>query len=110
LTKVKGRPQPQGVNFPWPATPYPKLKRSRRVRPRLHATRPRLANPTTNLRLQGIAAALATLAREHGEPDFAMMVLTSMDLSIPDLERAGADPYDLEPLKAASPDFARSRG
>jgi hypothetical protein len=38
-------------------------------------------NPTTNLRLQGIAAALATLAREHSEPDFAMMVLTSMDLS-----------------------------
>ena len=87
--------------IPMPRKPYPKLKRSRRIRPRVYATRPRPANPTTNLRLQGIAAALATLAREHSEPDFAMMVLTSMDLSIADLERAGADSYDLEPLKAA---------
>jgi hypothetical protein len=36
-----------------------------------------------------------------------MMVLSSMDLSLVDLKRAGADPYDLEPLAAASPDFAR---
>jgi hypothetical protein len=38
------------------------------------------------------------------------IILTSIDLSLTDLERAGADPYNLEPLKAASPDFARSRG
>ena len=36
------------------------------------------------------------------------MVLTSINLSLADLERDGADPYDLEPLNAASPDFARS--
>jgi hypothetical protein len=39
-----------------------------------------------------------------------MMVLTSMDLSLADLKRAGADPYDLEPLAAVSPDFARKPG
>jgi hypothetical protein len=68
------------------------------------------ARRVANWRLQGIAAALACLAREHREPDLAMTVLTSMDLSFADPERARADPYDLEPLKAASPDFARSRG
>ena len=38
-----------------------------------------------------------------------MMVLTDMDLSLDDLKAAGADPYDLEPLEAASPDFRRQR-
>jgi hypothetical protein len=37
-----------------------------------------------------IAAALATVAREHREPDFAMMVLTDTDLSLADLKAAGA--------------------
>jgi hypothetical protein len=38
------------------------------------------------------------------------MVLTSMDLSLADLKRADADPYVLEPLAAASPDFVRKPG
>jgi hypothetical protein len=33
------------------------------------------------------------------EPDLAAMVLDSLGLTIADLERAGADVYDLEPLK-----------
>jgi hypothetical protein len=55
--------------------------------------------PPTTYRLQGIAAALGALAREHMEPDLAAMVLDSLGLTIADLERAGADAYDLEPLK-----------
>jgi hypothetical protein len=39
-----------------------------------------------------------------------MMVLTCMDLSPAELKRAGADPYDLEPLAAASPNFAPKPG
>jgi hypothetical protein len=56
--------------------------------------------PPTNYRLQGIAAALGALAREYMEPELAAMVLDSLDLTVADLETAGADPYDLEPLKA----------
>jgi hypothetical protein len=55
--------------------------------------------PPPNYRLQGIAAALGALAREHMEPDLAAMVLDSLDLTVADLKAAGADPYDLEPLK-----------
>jgi hypothetical protein len=84
------------------------MTRRRRIRPRLYLNGARPAKPTAHLRLQGIAAALATIAREHREPDFAMMVLTDMDLSLADLKAAGADPYDLEPLEAASPDFRRA--
>jgi hypothetical protein len=32
------------------------------------------------------------------EPDLAAMVLDSLGLTVKDLEAAGADPYDLEPL------------
>jgi hypothetical protein len=52
-----------------------------------------------NLRLQGIAAALGELARTHMEPDLAVMVLHSLGLTIAELEAAGADAYDLEPMK-----------
>jgi hypothetical protein len=41
-----------------------------------------------------IAAALATLSREHMEPDLAAMVLDSLGLTVKDLEAAGADPCD----------------
>jgi len=58
-------------------------------------TRPRISR----YRLQGIAAALGKLARAHMEPDLAHMVLDSLALSVADLEAAGADPHDLEPLQ-----------
>jgi acetyl esterase/lipase len=45
-----------------------------------------------------VAAALGTLARDHRQPDLALMVLDSLGLTITDLVRAGADPYDLQPL------------
>jgi hypothetical protein len=51
------------------------------------------------LRLQGIAAACAVLARDHGEPDDAAMVLNSLGLTIADLKNAGADPFDVEALR-----------
>jgi hypothetical protein len=51
--------------------------------------------PPTNYRLQGIAPALAELARAHMEPDLALMVLDSLGLTIGELKAAGADPYDL---------------
>jgi hypothetical protein len=75
------------------------MTQRKRIRPRIYATRPRPANPTANLRLQGVAAALGTLARDHREPDLAVMVLDSLSLTFKDLEAAGADAYDLEPLQ-----------
>lgn len=74
-------------------------RRRHRIRPRLYPTGARPANPTANLRLQGIAVTLGTLARDHMEPDLAAMVLDSLGVTLADLEAAGADPYDLEPLK-----------
>jgi hypothetical protein len=71
---------------------------SNRVRPRLPRNRARHARRVANLRLQGIAAALAELARAHGEPDLALMVLDSMNLSVAELKAAGADAYDLHAL------------
>jgi hypothetical protein len=76
--------------------------RRRRIRPRFYLNGARPANPTANLRLQGVAAALATLARDHRQPDLAAMVLDSLGLSIADLRRAGADPHDLEHLFLAT--------
>jgi len=67
----------------------------RTVHSRLH---PRHYRPVYNLRLQGIACALAELARAHMEPDLAQMVLQSLDVSVDDLEAAGADPHDMEAL------------
>jgi hypothetical protein len=61
--------------------------------------RPRSQRRIANLRLQGIAAALAELSRTHMEPDLAVMVLESLGLSIADLKAAGADRYDLEALQ-----------
>jgi hypothetical protein len=75
------------------------MTQRKRIRPRIYATRPRPAKPTTNLRLQGIAAALGELARAHMEPDLAAMVLASLGLTFADLKAAGADAYDLQPLK-----------
>ena len=72
----------------------------RRVRPRIYATRPRPANPTTNLRLQGVAAALGNLAGAQMEPDLAAIVLDSLGITVADLEAAGADPHDLDQLTA----------
>jgi len=45
------------------------------------------------------AAALGELARTHMEPDLAAMVLDGLGLSVADLEAAGADAHDLEPLR-----------
>jgi hypothetical protein len=56
-----------------------------------------------NLRLQGIAAACAVLARDYGEPDDAATVLNHLGLTVAVLEAAGADPYDLEPSKPNFP-------
>jgi hypothetical protein len=63
--------------------------------------RARHARRVANLRLQGIAAALAELARAHMEPDLATMVLDSLGLTVADLQAAGADAHDLEALKPA---------
>lgn len=52
-----------------------------------------------SFRLQGIAAALGELSCTHMEPDLAHAVLSSLGLSVSDLEAAGADAYDMEPLK-----------
>jgi hypothetical protein len=62
------------------------MTRRRRVRPRVYATRPRRANPTTNLRLQGIAAALGNLAGAQMEPDLAAIELDSLGVTVADLE------------------------
>jgi hypothetical protein len=67
--------------------------RRRRIRPRIYLNGARPANPSAHLRLQGVAAALATLARDHMQPDLAAVVLDSLGLSIADLRRAGADPH-----------------
>ena len=45
-------------------------------------------NRDAKLRLQGIAAALGVLARDHMEPDLADMVLGSLDLTVADLKDA----------------------
>lgn len=75
-------------------------RRSNRIHLRIpRPNRARHARRVANLRLQGIAGACAVLARDHGEPDDAAMVLHSLNITIADLEAAGADPYDLEPLK-----------
>jgi hypothetical protein len=42
---------------------------------------------------------VAELARAHMEPDLAQMALSSLGLTVADLEVAGDDPYDVEPLK-----------
>lgn len=55
------------------------------------------------MRLQGIAAACAVLARDYGEPDDAATVLNHLGLTVAVLEAAGADPYDLEPSKPNFP-------
>lgn len=50
-------------------------------------------------RLQGIACALGELAGAHMEPDLAAMVLHSLDITVDDLEKAGADAFDLDRLR-----------
>jgi|HubBroStandDraft_2_1064218.scaffolds.fasta_scaffold427755_1 hypothetical protein len=50
-------------------------------------------------RLQGIATALAELSHAHMQQDQALRVLESLTLSVDDLRKAGADPYDLDALK-----------
>ena len=55
--------------------------RRRRIRPRLYLNAPP-ANPTANLRPQGVAAALGNLAREQQEPDLAAMVLADLGLPL----------------------------
>jgi hypothetical protein len=72
------------------------------TKPSKAAVAPTPPPPPTNYRLQGIAAALGELARTHMEPDLAAMVLDSLGLTVNDLQAAGADPYDLEPLKTSS--------
>jgi hypothetical protein len=80
-----------------PAKPKARKRRAR-IRPRVYARQPRPANPSTDLRLQGVAAALGTLARDHRQRDLAAMVLDTLGLTIADLRHAGADAYDLAPL------------
>ena len=63
---------------------------------RLH---PRSQRRIINLRLQGIAAALGELAHANVQPDLALMALDSLGLPVTDLQAAGADPHDAEPLK-----------
>jgi hypothetical protein len=63
-------------------------------------TRPCPANPTTNLRLQGAAAALGNLASAQTHPDLAAIVLDSLVITVTDLEAASADPRDPQPLTA----------
>jgi hypothetical protein len=70
----------------------PRTRRSR-IRPRVYVRQPRPANPSTDLRLQGVAAALGSLARDYRQPDLAAMVLDSLGLTLADLKRAGADAY-----------------
>ena len=55
-----------------------------------------------NARLQGIAVALAALAREHMEPDLAVMVMQSLSLTLKDFEKAGVEEYDLLALNPPS--------
>jgi acetyl esterase/lipase len=43
-----------------------------------------------------VAAALGTLARDHRQPDLALMVLDSLGLTI-------TDPYDLQPFLTSAP-------
>jgi hypothetical protein len=57
-------------------------RRRQRIQPRIYLNGARPAKPTANLRLQGVAAALGTLARDHREPDLAAMVLDSLGLTI----------------------------
>jgi hypothetical protein len=76
------------------------MTQRRRIRPRIYATRRRPANPTVNLRLQGIAAALGNLAGAQMQPDLAAIILDSLGVTVADLERAGADAYDLAPLQS----------
>mgnify|MGYP000847633839 FL=1 len=56
-------------------------------------------DPIMNARLQGIACALANIARDQMEPDVAGFALQSFGLTVADLEAAGAEPDDLEPLR-----------
>lgn len=60
------------------------------------------ARRVANLRLQGIALALAELSRAHKKPDLAAMVMNSLRTSVAELEAAGADADDLAALTAGS--------
>ena len=62
-----------------------KRRRARAFRPPMRS--PKTAARIAHLRLQGIAAALAELARAHMEPDLAHMVLDSLGVSVADLKR-----------------------
>ncbi|MER9191220.1 hypothetical protein [Mesorhizobium australicum] len=44
--------------------------------------------------LQGVTAALGTLARDHEKPELAAMVLDSLGITLADLQSAGADTID----------------
>jgi hypothetical protein len=79
---------------PTPRKRHPRPPASQSLR-----LRPRSQRRIDNLRHQGIAAALGELACPHMEPDLAAMVLDSLGLTIADLKKAGADPYDLEALQ-----------
>lgn len=75
------------------------MTRRRQIRPRLtRPNRARHAQRVANLRLQGIAAALAELSRAHMEPNLAAMVMDSLGVSVAELKAAGADAYDLAAL------------
>ena len=81
-----------------------------------------MGNEIQNARLQGIAVALAELARDHMElnlaakmaeslgvtcPDLAIMVMKNLGLTLKDFENAGVEEYDLTALKEVL-DFPRA--
>jgi hypothetical protein len=48
---------------------------------------------------QGFAAALGSLAREHGEPSVAVDIMRCNGVSLQDLKDAGVEEFDLKPLR-----------
>lgn len=50
-------------------------------------------------RYQGVALALASLHRQHGEPNMVCDVMRSHGLILDDLKRAGVPEYDLYEIR-----------
>ena len=55
--------------------------------------------PANRQHLQGIACALAVVARDLMEPDIARYALSHFGLTVSQLEIAGAAPHDLDALR-----------
>ena len=50
---------------------------------------------------QGVACALAILARQFDQPTMAADILGEMGITVGMLEAARVEPYDIEPLRKA---------